>query len=315
MAPIPFDIVQKIVDRSIHSFPKSEGMCNTMVTLLSALTYLQLKKLIYLSGINKTFYHAVFSKSSYWRSIRLWRKDDEGEIEEAATCSFEPIFRRVFTSDLSFHAENTLISLDLSMNDIAKASTVVFVIDKILLLEEFLLYEATRIDLNELYHSLVEWRNKNKFYDDLMIFSGRKIKLKNIQLERCGYNVFNTPDEFHYYWGCSYVGYKSPVGPLKLISGVLNDICEEESCTVEPDICFCCADCLSYFSSVNCQKCGEVVNSLCNSCDTSARISYICIDCRDVAVHSRCTDSGIWTMREWDNWRCNDCVMKLERLA
>jgi hypothetical protein len=124
------------------------------------LSFKQFMTLIHLSGINKTFYNAVFSKSRYWRRIGF------GPVfgHVLPSSNFESIFCRVFTTDLIYHSENTITSLKLYDSKFATASTAMFVIDKFLVLEEFDLTNACLVDPKELNSLLLEWRDENKYH-------------------------------------------------------------------------------------------------------------------------------------------------------
>jgi hypothetical protein len=61
---------------------------------------------------------------------------------------------QLFTNDFEYHATNTVTYLDLSSSDFVTAPTVMFIIDKFLLLETLVLEEAPKVDPRELLRLL-----------------------------------------------------------------------------------------------------------------------------------------------------------------
>jgi hypothetical protein len=89
---------------------------------------------------------------------------------------FEPVFRRICSNDLSFHAENTIKEIDLSHSSIT-TDTAMFILERFPLLEELNIVSCEKVYPADLAQSLYTWIWSQKISLE-SLYCGRKIALQ-----------------------------------------------------------------------------------------------------------------------------------------
>jgi hypothetical protein len=89
---------------------------------------------------------------------------------------FEPIFRRICSSDLSFHAENTIKEIDLSYSSIS-TDVVMFILERFPVLEELNVDMCENVEANDLAQFLYVWIFSQRTRPNSR-YGGRKIALQ-----------------------------------------------------------------------------------------------------------------------------------------
>jgi hypothetical protein len=134
-------------------------------------------------------------------------------------------------------------------------------------------------------------------------YSGRKIKLEDLNLECYRSAYFENREKCNEFWET-----ERAIDALNSISGVFREICQSGGCSMTPEVCSICRSIFSYSLSQGCFECGEMIESSCYGCEFVTMKSFSCNSCAEQFIHSRCTPNGEWSEEAYDNWECKHCV-------
>jgi hypothetical protein len=194
-----------------------------------------LKLLFRLSCVNQTFRYAVFNRSRYWKNIIL--------ID--APRSFEPIFKRIFSTDLA-RMKNLVIDLDLHKSSFVTREIVAFVIEEFPNLKYLRISYCQRITVVDLIKIFT------KFGDGLVRDSAGEYAGRHLSLEALDFNQCGTGKGFYWFED----GGKETAIHLATIERLLSEMCERGYCWLANSVCESCLVRVAYEADV-CEECVE----------------------------------------------------------
>ena len=268
----PFPLPSEIWGIIIHQFMSSKSFGRDSGTVRFPGSIFELLKL---SSVCWSWRKQIFNTSAYWKVLYINSSANDEKMKLDKMIGFEPVFKTLLSTSLSFHAENTLTELFLCVNPMITADTVVFLLHQCVVLEELRISDCPNVD----FPKLVDLLEDEEFEDVL--------SLSTFSFDDCGQNFFKSKKEMKSFWN-----YYSPPNPvlldyLKRLEDMLHVNCIHMVICF-PCVCWRCSDKVSYLpicSGLQCCICEDWIDAVCETCKNECYA-----DCVNMSHHLEISD-------------------------